>query len=589
MEDHEKGREAFANEESYRLHALRHSTAHIMAEAIATVFPGAKFAFGPPVEDGFYYDVDVSRTITEADFPAIEEAMKAVVKRNSQFVRRNVDHAEAATLFEGQPYKLEHIGNLEGPLGTFDQGGFVDLCNGPHALRTGQCKHFKLMKVSGAYWKGDASRPMLQRVYGTVWPTREALDQYLFRLEEAKKRDHRRVGQQMGLFYTHEWAPGAIFWLPKGEVLYHTLSEAMRTLLLGEGYVAVRTPMLFEKDLWELSGHWAHYRENMFTILKQEEGETEGRAYSLKPMNCPSHMLLFRSTKRSYRELPLRIHDQGVLHRDEVKGALGGLTRVRQFSQDDAHLFCMEEQVEQEVTDLIALVNRVYGAMGLGYKAKLSTRPVEKLGGEELWDRAERALENALKANNLEWTVNAGDGAFYGPKIDFDVIDALGRAWQCATIQLDYQVPIRFELSYVGADNAPHVPVVIHRAIFGSFERFIGILIEHYAGAFPAWMAPEQVRVMTVSEKSVAWGAEVVAALKSAGIRVFFDDRDDKIGAKIREAHAHKPAWQVVVGERDAENRTVSVKSRDADLGALTTEEFVAVVAAESKVPFAVR
>ncbi len=587
MEDHEKGREAFADEESYRLHALRHSTAHIMAEAIATVFPGAKFAFGPPVEDGFYYDVDVSRPITEGDLTAIEEAMKAVVKRNSPFARREVDHAEAEQLFAGQPYKLEHIGNLKGPLGTYDQGGFTDLCNGPHVPRTGNCKHFKLMKVSGAYWKGDSTRPMLQRVYGTVWPTREALDQYLFRLEEAKKRDHRKVGAQLGLFTTHEWAPGAIFWLPKGEILYHTLSEAMRTMLLRDGgYVAVRTPMLFDTELWKTSGHWAHYRDNMFKFDKKEEGEEEGRIYGLKPMNCPSHMLIFRSTKRSYRELPLRMHDQGVLHRDEVKGALGGLTRVRQFCQDDGHLFCMEEQIEKEVTELIALVNRVYGSLGLGYRAKLSTRPVDKLGDDSLWDRAEAALENALRNNNLEWKLNAGDGAFYGPKIDFDVIDALGRPWQCATIQIDYQMPLRFELSYVGADNTAHTPVVIHRAIFGSFERFIGILIEHFAGAFPAWLAPEQVRVMTVSEKSLEWGREVTAALNAAGLRVFLDDGDGKIGAKIREAHGVKPVWQVVVGERDAENRTVSVKTREADLGALSVEAFVALAVAESKPPF---
>lgn len=586
MEDHEKGREAFADEESYRLHALRHSTAHVMAEAISTVFPGARFAFGPPVEDGFYYDVDVSRPITEADLATLEEAMKAIVKRNSPFVRREVDHAEARTLFTGQTYKLEHIEALKGPLGTYDQGGFTDLCNGPHVPRTGNCKHFKLMKVSGAYWKGDASRPMLQRVYGTVWPTREQLDQYLFRLEEAKKRDHRVVGRAMGLFMTHEYAPGAIFWLPKGEVLYHTLSEAMRSMLLGEGYVAVRTPMLFDKQLWETSGHWAHYRDNMFRIDKVEEGEETGRSYGLKPMNCPSHMLIFGSTRRSYRELPLRLHDQGVLHRDEVKGALGGLTRVRQFSQDDAHLFCTEEQIEKEVTDLIALVNRVYGALNLGYRAKLSTRPADKLGDDVLWDRAEAALENALRNNGLEWKVNAGDGAFYGPKIDFDVIDALGRAWQCATIQLDYQLPLRFELTYTGADNLPHAPVVVHRAIYGSFERFIGILIEHFAGHFPAWLAPEQVRVMTVSEKSVAWGAEVTEALRAAGVRVHFDQGDEKIGAKIREAHAARPVWHAVVGERDAENRTVSVKSGGADLGALPLADFVARVVAESRPPF---
>lgn len=590
MEDHEKGREAFASDESYRLHALRHSTAHIMAEAIGKVFPGAKFAFGPPVEDGFYYDVDVSRPITEGDLSAIEDEMRVVVKRNSPFVRKNVDHDEAARMFVGQDYKLEHIANLQAPLGTYDQGGFVDLCNGPHAPRTGNCKHFKLMKVAGAYWKGDSSRPMLQRVYGTVWPTREALDAYLFRLDEAKKRDHRKVGHAMGLFMSHEWAPGAIFWLPKGEVVYHALSESMRTMLLREGYIAVRTPMLFDKALWEQSGHWEHYRDNLFKIDKQEEGEEEGRTYSLKPMNCPSHMLLFGSVKRSYRELPMRVHDQGVLHRDEVKGALGGLTRVRQFSQDDGHLFCMEEQIEVEVVKLIELVNRVYGALGLGYRAKLSTRPADKLGDDSLWDRAEAALENAMRSNGLEWTVNAGDGAFYGPKIDFDVIDALGRPWQCATIQLDYQVPLRFSLSYVGRDNTEHAPVVIHRAIFGSFERFIGILIEHFAGNFPMWLAPEQVRVMTVSEKSVEWGSAVRDALVRAGVRAHFDDRDDKIGAKIRDAHANKPVYMVVIGEKELESGTVSVRARTGaeggDPGSLTLDEFVARCVAEARPPF---
>lgn len=590
MEDHEKGREAFADEESYRLHALRHSTAHIMAEAIGKVFPGAKFAFGPPVEDGFYYDVDVSRPITEGDLSAIEEQMKVVVKRNSPFVRQNVDHDQARELFAGQDYKLEHIANLQAPLGTYDQGGFVDLCNGPHAPRTGNCKHFKLMKVAGAYWKGDSTRPMLQRVYGTVWPTREALDTYLFRLEEAKKRDHRKLGHAMGLFMSHEWAPGAIFWLPKGEIVYHALSEAMRTMLLREGYVAVRTPMLFDKSLWEKSGHWAHYQDNMFKVEKHEQDEETGRTYGLKPMNCPSHMLIFGSQKRSYRELPLRIADQGVLHRDEVKGALGGLTRVRQFCQDDAHLFCMEEQVEAEVTAQIALVNRVYGALGLGYRAKLSTRPADKLGDDAFWDRAEASLENALRANNLEWKVNAGDGAFYGPKIDFDVIDALGRPWQCATIQLDYQVPLRFELSYVGRDNAEHAPVVIHRAIFGSFERFLGILIEHFAGNFPMWLAPEQVRVMTVSEKSAEWGGKVTEALLAAGIRAHFDDRDDKIGAKIRDAHSVKPVYMVVIGEKEQESGMVSVKGRTGaeggDPGTLSLEEFVARCVAEAKPPF---
>ena len=581
-----QGRDAFPDEESYRLYALRHSTAHIMAEAIAKVYPGAKFAFGPPVENGFYYDVDVAQPISEADLVRIEEEMRVIVKRNSTFQRKELSREEAREVFADQPFKLLQIERLQGAISTFDQGGFVDLCRGPHAPRTGNCKHFKLQKVSGAYWLGDAKGKQLQRVYGTVWPTKDALDQYLFRLEEAKKRDHRKLGAQMGLFMFHEYAPGAPFWLPKGEVLWHTLSEAMRGLLLAEGYVAVRTPMLFEKTLWETSGHWSHYRENMFSFHKKEEGDDDGRTYALKPMNCPSHMLIFGSTRRSYRELPLRIHDQGVLHRDEVRGALGGLTRVRQLSQDDAHLFVMESQIEEEVDQLLKLVHRVYTPLGLQYKCKLSTRPADKLGDDALWDNAEGALANALKKNRLEYTINAGDGAFYGPKIDVDVYDALGRAWQCATVQLDYQIPRRFDLSYVGADNAPHVPVVIHRAIFGSFERFIGILIEHYAGHFPMWLAPEQVRVMTVSEKSAEWGTAARDALVAAGVRTFLDDGSEKIGAKIREAHGARPVYQVVIGEKEQEARTVAVKSGTTDLGVMTLEVFVERCLAESKPPF---
>ncbi len=587
MEEHEKGREAFADDDAYRLHALRHSTAHVMAEAIGVVFPGAKFGIGPAIEDGFYYDVDVGRSITEGDLAAIEEQMKVVVKRNTPFARKEVSLDEAKAIFADQPFKQELIQSLEGPLTIYDQGGFTDLCRGPHVQRTGNAKHFKLLKVSGAFWRGDQRNPQLQRIYGTVFQTREALDQYLFRLEEAKKRDHRKVGSAMGLFMFHEYAPGAAFWLPKGEQVWHILSEAMRGLLLGEGYIAVRTPMLFDKGLFEESGHWSHYRDNMFCIEKHEEGEENPRVFSLKPMNCPSHMLIFRNQKRSYRELPLRIHDQGVLHRDEVRGALGGLTRVRQLSQDDAHLFCMPEQVESEVDALLKLVERVYTPLGLPYRCKLSTRPAEKLGDDALWDTAEGSLKAALDKNGLEYKINEGDGAFYGPKIDIDVVDALGRSWQCATIQLDYQLPRRFNLSYVGSDNAEHTPVVVHRAIFGSFERFIGILIEHFNGAFPMWLAPEQVRVMTVSEKSESWGAEVGAALKAAGVRAELDVGSDKIGAKIRLAHAMKPVYQVVIGEKEQDERTITVKGRgNLDLGSMTLEAFVAQCVEESKVPF---
>lgn len=587
MEEHEKGREAFTDDETYRLHALRHSTAHIMAEAIGKVFPGAKFGIGPAIEDGFYYDVDVGRPVTEGDLGAIEDEMKIIVKRNSPFQRKEVTLEEAREVFADQPFKLELIQTLEGPLSTYDQGGFVDLCRGPHVPRTGNAKHFKLLKVSGAFWRGDQANPQLQRIYGTVFPTREALDQYLFRLDEAKKRDHRRVGSAMGLFMFHDYAPGAAFWLPRGEVLWHVLSEAMRTLLLADGYIAVRTPMLFDKALFEESGHWAHYRDNMFCVHKQEEGEEATRTFSLKPMNCPSHMLIFRNEKRSYRELPMRIHDQGVLHRDELRGALGGLTRVRQLTQDDGHIFCMEEQIEAEVDALLKLVDRVYTPLGLPYRCKLSTRPPDKLGDDALWDAAEGALKAALDKNGLPYKLNAGDGAFYGPKIDIDVVDALGRAWQCATVQLDYQTPRRFQLAYVGSDNQEHSPVVIHRAIFGSFERFVGILIEHFNGAFPMWLAPEQVRVMTVSEKSEAWGTEVAAALRAAGVRAHLDVGADKIGAKIREAHAMKPVYYVVIGEKEQEQRTVSVKGRaNADLGGMTLEDFTARCVAESKVPF---
>lgn len=596
MEEHERGRDAFASEEAYRLHSLRHSTAHVMAEAIQKVFPDARFAIGPAIKDGFYYDIDVSRPITEDDLLTIETAMKEVVKRNSRLERKELSRDEALALFSGlgQTYKVELISGLPDgeTITVYDQGGFVDLCRGPHAPRTGNCKHFKLLKVSGAYWRGDATGPQLQRVYGTVFPTREELDQHLFRLEEAKKRDHRRLGVELELFMFHEYAPGAPFFLPKGELLYHELSEAMRGLLLGQGYVAVRTPQLFDARLWQTSGHWEHYRENMFLFEEhedkpKEEADTEGRYFSLKPMNCPSHMLVFRSKKRSYRELPLRIHDQGVLHRNEVRGALGGLTRVRQFCQDDAHLFVTDDQIQSEVADLLALVKRVYGAFGLGVEVKLSTRPEHKLGDDSLWDAAEGALAAALDANGMSYTINAGDGAFYGPKIDFDLVDALDRRWQTATIQLDYQLPRRFDLSYVGADNAEHTPVVIHRAIFGSLERFIAILVEHFAGAFPTWLSPEQVRVLTVSEKSEEHGAAVLAALQAAGLRATLDVRSDKVGFKIREAHNAKLPYIAVVGERDAANGTVALRRKDSETPeVLSVADFVARVVEDARRPF---
>jgi threonyl-tRNA synthetase len=598
VEDHEQGREAFESEEVYRLHSLRHSTAHVMAQALRRLHPEVKLAIGPAIQDGFYYDVELAHPIGEADLSAIEDEMRKIVKENQTFVHEEWPKADAYAYFSGQgeKFKLELIEGLADETvhiykNPDKDGGiaFVDLCRGPHVMRTGQCKHFKLQKVSGAYWRGDATKPQLQRIYGTVWPNREALDQYLFRLEEAKKRDHRKVGKELGLFMFHEYAPGAAFWLPKGERLYNTLATRMRHLLSAEGYIVVRTPMIFDKKLWQTSGHWAHYQDNMFHFEDHhhEDHDGEHRVMGLKPMNCPSHMLIFGSEKRSYRELPLRIHDQGVLHRNEVSGALSGLTRVRQFSQDDAHIFCMPEQIGQEVANMLALIHRVYTAFGMGYSVKLSTRPAEYLGELSVWDAAEAALKGALEAAGVAYKLKEGDGAFYGPKIDFDVHDALGREFQCATIQLDFQLPIRFDLSYVGADNTPHRPVVVHRAIFGSFERFIGILIEHFAGAFPTWLAPEQVRIMTVSEKSAEYGAKVADALKARGLAVVFDDSSDKIGYKIRMAHAQKPPYQVVIGLEEAESGNVAVKSRDGgDLGTMTLEAFIDLVTTDAQPRF---
>jgi threonyl-tRNA synthetase len=595
------GRDDFASEEAYRLYCLRHSTAHVMAQAVQRLHPEARLAIGPPVEDGFYYDIEIpGKTLSEDDLPAIEKEMKRICKENQPFELEEVDPAElrAQLVEQDQVYKVEMLDGFDGKITVCKNPSkktgetWEDMCRGPHVMRTGQCKHFKLLRIAGAYWRGDSNNPQLQRIYGTVWPKRDELDQYLFRLEEAKKRDHRKVGVQLDLFMFHDWAPGAAFWLPNGEVLYHILADRMRSLLLDEGYVAVRTPLLFDKKLFETSGHWDHYQENLYHFPEghhheHSEVDEDGKIIGLKPMNCPSHMLIFGSRKRSYRELPMRVHDQGVLHRNELSGTLSGLTRVRQFSQDDAHIFCTEAQIADEVEALLELVDRVYGAFGMEVKIHLSTRPEDKLGDDALWDQAEGALKEALERRGIDYGLKEGDGAFYGPKIDFDVFDALGRGHQCATVQLDFQLPRRFDLSYVGADNENHVPVVIHRAIVGSFERFIGVLIEHYAGNFPVWLAPEQVRVMTVSEKSLAHGKAVTDALSAAGVRVTFDDGDDKIGYKIRQCHGKKVPYMAIIGERELEEGTVSIRSRDdGDLGSLTVEDFVARVRNEGQVPF---
>ena len=596
------------NEEGYDLQArqlsdvetLRHSVAHLLASAVDELYPGTQFAIGPHIEHGFYYDMDVAGTISEDDLPAIETKMRKIAKGNHKFeqVTRTREEALAWADANGQSYKRELIEGFDtDQIGFYTHGSFTDMCAGPHVRYSSKLKHFRLTKVAGAYWRGDEKRQMLTRVYGVAFETKEELEKHLYFLEEAKKRDHRRVGRELDLFMFHEWAPGAPFWLPNGEFLYSTLADRMRKLLAGEGYEVVRTPLIFDKALFETSGHWQHYRDDMFHFAETHHGDKQERLehdcdhhqreYGVKPMNCPSHMLIFKSKKRSYRELPLRIHDQGVLHRNERSGALGGLVRVRQFSQDDGHIFCMEDQIATEVADLLHLVDRVYGAFGMTFELFLSTRPDDKLGDDALWDKAEDALRTALDSTGRTYGIKEGDGAFYGPKIDFQVFDALERRHQCATIQLDFQLPRRFELTYAGADNQLHVPVVIHRAVLGSFERFIGILIEHYAGAFPVWLAPEQVRIMTVSEKTNEYGAELYKKMKAAGVRVTFDDSDAKIGYKIRACHGKKVPYMAIIGLREVEEGTVSVRSRDHDdLGSMDVDTFIARVQDETPIPF---
>ena len=583
------------------LDVMRHTlAAQVLARATRELYPGSKLAIGPTIKNGFYYDVEFDAPISAEDLPAIEERMKDIIAEKNPINLRLLSRADAIQLFtdRNEPYKVDIIERTEGQdefqIYFQENTDFADLCRGPHLANLGQAGAFKLTKVAGAYWRGDSKNKMLTRIYGTAFGDRKTLKKHLNALAEAEKRDHRVLGKQLDLIMFHDFAPGAPFFLPKGEILYHELSEAMRSLLLEKGgYQAVRTPQLFDAKLWKTSGHWDHYADNMYSFGDDDAGTetSDSGIMGLKPMNCPCHMLIFGAQKRSYRELPLRICDQGVLHRNELRGALGGLTRVRQFCQDDAHLFVTEEQIESEVTDLLALVGNVYKAFDMDFKAKLSTRPEKKMGSDALWDQAEAALQNALEANKLDYELKEGDGAFYGPKIDFDVVDAIGREWQCATIQLDYQLPARFELKYVTADNELATPVVIHRAIFGSLERFIAILIEHYAGAFPTWMAPEQVRVLTVSEKSFSHGESVKKRLEDAGLRVHLDNRADKIGFKIREAHKAKIPWMAIVGEQELENDSVALRLRT-DLRGRgipekpTVNEFLELVKDIAKRPF---
>ncbi len=556
----------------------RHSTAHLLAAAVTSLFPEAQCGIGPATDDGFFYDFVVGRPFVPEDLAAIEKKMKELAAQDLPYLREIVPREEARQFFsaKGERLKVQLIeekteGQAEVSCYTIkDRGTFVDFCVGPHVPSTGRLKAFTLLHTSNAYWKGDARNQPMQRVYGTAFVTESELKTYLQRMKEAKRRDHRKLGKELGLFTFHPWAPGAAFWLANGTVLYNLLAAYMRDVLFPAGYVELKTPLIFNRALWERSGHWEHYRQNMFLI------ETEGEQMGMKAMNCPAHMLVFGSEVRSYRDLPLRFHEQTPLHRNEASGVLSGLTRVRQFSQDDAHCFVTEEQIASEVEALLGLVRRVHGDFGLEYTAKLSTRPEQFLGEVATWDHAEGALRQALEAVGQPYTINEGDGAFYGPKIDFDITDAIGRKWQCATIQLDYQIPLRFGLTYVGADNAEHRPVVIHRAIFGSFERFIALLIEQYAGAFPLWLAPVQATVLPIADRHLDYGRAVRDELAAAGLRATLDERQEKIGYKIREAQIQKIPYMLVVGDREAADGTVGVRHRaGGDQGAQRTAAFI--------------
>ena len=562
------------------LPTLRHSTSHVMAQAVKQLFPEVRVAIGPAIEDGFYYDFAKATPFTPEELEKIEARMREIVKKDLPFTREDWPREQAIRWFEehGEPFKVEILRGLDVPtVSVYKQGDFLDLCRGPHVASTGVIKAFKLLSSSGAYWRGDEKNPMLQRIYGTAWLTQEELDKHLWRLDEAKKRDHRKLGREQDLFDFYDVAPGAPFWLPGGMVLVRELERFARESLDARDYQEIATPLLVNKKLWVQSGHWDHYQDNMFKL------DVEGEVFSLKPMNCPESSYVYKRTLRSYRDLPIRYSEMGRCHRNERSGTLSGLVRVRQFTQDDAHIYCRPEQLQAEIADLLALVREWYGTFGLPPSYRLATRPPDKLGTEQQWDSAEDALHQALRTNELAYDLDKGGGAFYGPKIDIDVEDALGRQWQLATVQVDLtMLPERMQCEYIDTDGQPKRPVVIHRVIFGSYERFVAILTEHFAGAFPTWLAPVQARVLPISEKHAEYGRQVHARLRQARIRAELDDRNEKLGYRIRDAQVRKVPYTLVVGEREAQNGTASVRARGGqDLGALPLERVLEDLRAE--------
>ena len=574
--------EFFTKEDPEGLFTLRHTASHVMAQAIQHLFPGVKFAIGPAIDDGFYYDLDSDHVFSQEDFAAIEKEMSKIAKENIPLVKKVLPRDEALQYFKdkGQDYKVMLIEDLpeEETISLYEQGDFTDLCAGPHLKSTGKVKTFKLMTVAGAYWRGDSKNKMLQRIYATAFFSKEDLDHYLFFRAEAEKRDHRKLGKQLDLFSFHEEGPGFPFFHPKGMILRNKLMDYERELFKEFGYVEIMTPVILSKKLWLQSGHWDHYKENMyFTQIDDED-------YAIKPMNCPGGILFFKTQQRSYRDLPMRVGEFGLVHRHELKGALHGLFRVRCFTQDDAHIFMTQEQMKDEVIKCMAMYQKMYGVFGLEYHVELSTRPENSMGSDELWEISTNALREAIETAGVPYQINEGDGAFYGPKLDFHVQDSLGRTWQCGTIQMDMQLPERFDVNYIGEDGEKHRAVMLHRAGYGSLERFIGILIEHYAGAFPTWIASVQAKIIPVTDKNLEYAKSVAAAMSESDIRVEVEEANETLGYKIRKAQMEKVPYMIIVGDQEMKGHTISVRSRkNGDLGSQSLPMFVANLIREIK------
>ena len=569
-------------EEDGGKHTLRHTASHILAQAVKRLWPEAKLAIGPAIDKGFYYDIDMEHTLTPEDLGKIEKEMSRIVKENLPITKSVMSRQEAIEFFKSknEDYKVELIQDLpeDAVISCYSQGDFIDLCAGPHVASTGKVKAFKLQSIAGAYWRGDEKNKMLQRIYGTAFEKKEDLDAYLHLLEEAAKRDHRKLGKELGLFVIKEEGPGFPFFLPKGMALRNELENFWREVHHEFDYEEIRTPIILNKQLWETSGHWFHYRENMYTTIIDDE------EYAIKPMNCPGGILVYQNDMHSYRDFPLRYAELGLVHRHELSGALHGLFRVRAFTQDDAHVFMLPEQMQSELMKVIELFDRIYSQFGLKYHVELSTKPDNAMGDDAIWEAATEALRNAIEAKGIPYVINPGDGAFYGPKLDYHIEDSLGRTWQCGTIQLDMNLPERFQIDYVGEDGQKHRPIMIHRACFGSMERFIGILTEHYAGAFPTWMAPVQVKILPISEKHVEYAEQLAKQMHRDYVRVEVDDRNEKIGYKIRQAQMAKVPYMLVVGDKEVEEGTVNVRKHGGDeLGSVPFEEFFNAIKIEIK------